>query len=68
MAQPAQLVSWGGLQHGGAEGHGATADRLQANPQALAGVGVAVGAGHEWVPLRVGGEVGEDLPDPLGLA
>jgi hypothetical protein len=65
VAEPAQPPAGVGLQHGGPQGGAAAAGRLHAKAQALAGAGGAAGPDDGWVPVGVGGEVGEDLPDPL---
>jgi hypothetical protein len=64
-AEPAQPLPGVGLQHSRAEGDGAATDGLHAVGQALADAGGAMSLGDERVPLGVGGEVGEDLPDPV---
>src|SRR6185437_6551777 len=64
-AEPAQLLTGSGLQHGRLEGHGAAAHGLHTVGQLLAGPGRAVSLGDERVPFGVGGEVGQDLPDPF---
>jgi hypothetical protein len=61
-AEPAEGAAWVGVQHLGAQDRRPATGEVHVQLEAGAGNGLAAGLDDERVPLRVGGEVGEDLP------
>jgi len=62
------LATWDGGEHGRPERHTPSAGRGHVDAELAADLRRALDAVHEWVPLPVGREVGQHLPDRFGRA
>jgi hypothetical protein len=66
VPEPAQLAVGFGLYHSGAKGHPLSAGGSHAYHELLVDLRSPIHSTYERVPLRISGEVGEQLPNVLG--